>query len=468
MNININNQSNTNIVLLSDVENILTFNEPYSGEFAQIILPFTNDLSSTVSSDGQYYITLFDETITNVVQYQNATNRRFWISSTLANTAASVANALRSCSSIAADWHIRQSSNIVYLTAKRVGNKLSNYTYWNRTNIGASYLSITAISAGSSTSSLLDGKAVVDVTSGTSVIGRMSKQIYGQYTDFNISPMLSDETPYGSVATFTLSPSTVNVNGSVAEYTTMDVYMVKGYECNGSSPYLVPTNARILWNKQHNGADNINYLYDNSVDFSVMTDTTQAQTIYFRLYDSAMSKIFEGSNVQTVEGRPSIADRTYVFPTSAFTDAYHAEIQIGDDTLRFQVIKPLRATEYFQRVFWRNEYGGIQFFDFTAQKSEQFNVGELTYNKNTFDRYRTDIHTASEKIYANETEKTYTLSTHLMQRGGKYALDSLALAKEVWTEIGDETYHIIPTQVSVTENDEYNNIFTAQISYRIV
>ena len=202
-----------------------------------------------------------------------------------------------------------------------------------------------------------------------------------------------------------------------------------------------------------------------------MTVSPSNQIVYYRLFDSTMTQIFQASRPfggGTPE--PRLIDMSYTFPTTAFTNAYYAQIQIGNgDSMMFNVIKPLNATEYYQRIFWRNEYGGIQFFDFTAEKAEQFDVQQQTYNVNTFAKYRSaDQHIATEKIYSNKTNKTYTLTTHLMEKDGKYSLDSLSLSKNVWTELNGNTYHIIPTNVSVTENDQYNNIFTAQVSYRIV
>lgn len=474
MNVTLNNQSSNNIVVFSDVENIVTFSETITGTTTQVLMAFSNNLATTVTGDGQYYITVFDETITNVMTYKNATNRRFWISTSPTNTAASVADALRACPSIAAEWDVTQDGYILYLTAKRIGNKLADYSYWNRTNIGGGYLSIAATRNGSSSSTLLDGKANLEVTNTTdngSMVGRMVKQIYDDKTDFNITPMLNTEVEYGTVTKFNIHPSTVSTQGNLTEYSDIPVYMVNGYECNGSSPYLVNTTGRILWNKMHNGVNNVQYLYNPTVIYSVMTVSPNNQIVYYRLFDSTMTQIFQASRPfggGTPE--PRMIDMSYTFPTTAFTNAYYAQIQIGNgDSILFNVIKPLNATEYYQRIYWRNEYGGIQFFDFTAEKAEQFDVSTQTYNVNTFERYRsTDLHMATEKIYSNKTNKTYTLTTHLMEKDGKYSLDSLALAKNVWTELNGNTYHIIPTNVSVTENDQYNNIFTAQVSYRIV
>ena len=465
------NNTTASIVLLTGNENIVTFDEPVNGTKANVVLAFSNNLAATVTGDNQYYITLLDETITNVMEFRNAGNRRFWISTTPTDTAASVAEALRNCPSIAAEWQVTQNGYLVYLTARRIGNKLGNYTYWQRTNIPNGYLAIQAGDNGSATTPLLDGKCNLQITNASTgeLVARLSKQMYGEYTDFNISDVLNDECVYGQTTQFTIHPSTITNNGSLAEYSDINVYALKGYVCNGSPQYLTKLNYRILWNKQHNGSQNINYLYNNKLEYSLLTWATSSPLIYYRLYNSANEQIYEASRVQTVEGVPTISDNSFTFPASTFKDAYYAEIQVSNaDSLRFEIIKPLNATEYFQRVYWRNEFGGIQFFDFTAQKSESYTVNQLTYNVNNFDKYRTDIHTPTEKIYSDSSEKVYTLTSHLMQREGKYCFDSLAMAKEIWTVIGDVTYHIIPTSVSVTENDKYNNIFNAQFSYRIV
>jgi hypothetical protein len=147
-----------------------------------------------------------------------------------------------------------------------------------------------------------------------------------------------------------------------------------------------------------------------------------------------------------------------------WSNAFYVDITVGSDTIRFNVIRPLKATEYYQRVYWRNEYGGISFFDFTGQRTESDNVDIETYEKNVFDYYETDEF-ERKKIYSNSYKKSVSLKSHLMEEDGKWIFNSLMRSKKVWTEVNGKTYYIIPTSISVDEDQTYNNIFTAKLQY---
>lgn len=473
MNIKLNNENNPSIVLLDGVENVITFDEANTGQTTIIEIYLQDGLGNVTSADSQWYIMLFDETITSVNDYSNATNRRFWATNDGNSLGASIANALRNCSSIAAEWEIYQDNNLIKLTSRTIGNKTASYAYWQRTNIPSQYCTITLERTGSASSLMQDGKctlAVFDEETG-SQIAVLTKQKYGRYTDFNISKLLESYTEYGKVKEFSVNASTTTKQGDWAEQTSFNFFMTKGYECNGSSPYLARTGTKILWNKYHNGSENIQYVYAPMLTFSVLSTAPSAFSVRYSLLNSAMSQIYTTTQSYTpTSSNPQINDISFSFPQTAWTGAYYARIEIGSESLTFGVIKPLYAAEYWQRVLWRNEYGGIEFFDFTGKKEEAFNIDQDqdTYNVNTFQRYRTGGHLPKEKIYASEVTKTYTLTTHLLERDAKYNFDSLALSKEVWTVIGSETYHIIPTGMAVSENETYNNIFTATLTYRLV
>jgi hypothetical protein len=182
---------------------------------------------------------------------------------------------------------------------------------------------------------------------------------------------------------------------------------------------------------------------------------------YNELYTTTITK-------QRPSGDNLLLDTSITVPQTAFTNAYYVDITIGGDTTRFDVIKPLKATEYYQRVFWRNEYGGISFFDFTGARSESDNVDIETYEKNIF-----DYHIAVEeyeqferkKIYKNDYKKSVSLTSHLMNEDGKWIFNSLMMSKKVWTIVNGKVYYIIPKSIEVAEDQTYNGIFTAKLQY---
>jgi hypothetical protein len=129
------------------------------------------------------------------------------------------------------------------------------------------------------------------------------------------------------------------------------------------------------------------------------------------------------------------------------------------------VIKPLKATEYYQRIYWRNSYNGISFFDFTGAKSETRDLEITTYQKNIFGYY-TDKMNELEKVYNNEVKYNVTLKSHLFENDGKYIFNDLAQSPDVWTVINNETYAIIIDSISVDELSDRNNIYEATLRYR--
>ena len=77
-----------NLLTFSDIPNILTVSEYVSGTDTSIQLTWSDGFSSYVTDDGQYYFTLFGETITNVLDPNKAANKRFYISNDATSTAA--------------------------------------------------------------------------------------------------------------------------------------------------------------------------------------------------------------------------------------------------------------------------------------------------------------------------------------------------------------------------------------------
>jgi hypothetical protein len=147
-----------------------------------------------------------------------------------------------------------------------------------------------------------------------------------------------------------------------------------------------------------------------------------------------------------------------------YGDAFYVDVTIGNTKIRFNVIKPIKATDYCQRIYWRNSYGGISFFDFTGQKSETREINVETYQKNIFGYY-TDEMNELEKAYDNSVKYTVTLKSHLFENDGKYVFNDLIQSANVWTEINGHQYAIIIESVSVDEVNN-NNIYEATVKYR--
>ena len=151
----------------------------------------------------------------------------------------------------------------------------------------------------------------------------------------------------------------------------------------------------------------------------------------------------------------------------AFDKAFYIDIQLGNGPkLRFNVIKPLKATEYSQRIYWRNCQGGISFFDFTGGKTIDNSISTETYQKQNFDYYDYDMYNRNSlnKPYDIDVNTTYTLKSHLFEADGRWIFNDLILSKRVWTIINGEYYMVIIDSITVDEIDN-NNIYQATIKF---
>jgi hypothetical protein len=247
-----------------------------------------------------------------------------------------------------------------------------------------------------------------------------------------------------------------------------------GYLANQSDNYK-EIEVQILSNSKVNDRGGLLYVYGNTIPFSVLARAASSAgfTVTYTLYDSKMDVITTSSvPYSTPYGDTFIKDIEYTIPTQYYDITYYVQIMIGaeaNNTLRFQVIKPLKAAENYQRILWRNEYGGISFFDFTSQRSESDSVDIETYEKNIFDYYD-NYNTSSyifekKKVYSNNIGKTVKLKSHLLEEEGKYIFNSLIRSKKLWTKINNDWHYIIPKSLEVAEDGTYNGIYTAIFTY---
>lgn len=474
MDITYNGQSSpSNMLTFTDVPNILSVTEYSTGTKASFTFTWTGDLRQTVTADSQYYVTFLGETVSNVMNPQMAKNKRFYISGDAAGTAASFARALRNCGGIAADFNVIHNGSIVYLLAKTFGQKWSSTPNFIQRNIPNDKLS-TFGTDGTSYSVLYNSKIGVDVYSGETsdrenYVTTLEKNYYGNECAFDVSPVLTTISEYGRTTPYYFVMSLYREDGEWQSMGTVSGNTTIGYQANQSDKYKYAQGVQMLLNKNR-GNDGIMtlYTYGNTIPYSVLCGAdTGGWSVIFSCKDSANNEIYNSGMI--TDRRTSsnyIHDRSIEIPNygGIWSNTYYVDLTLGVETTRFNVIKPLKATEYYQRILWRNEYGGISFFDFTASKSESDSVDIETYEKNVFDYYTTSEY-ERKKIYSNEYKKTVTLTSHLMEEDGKWIFNSLMRSKKVWTVVNNKTYYIIPKSIEVTEDQGYNNIFTAKLQY---
>lgn len=478
MNITLNNLTQpAGLVCLTDIPNILKVEDTDGGTYAIMYLMPSSDLAPATTENGQWYITFLGETITNVLSPNNAVNKNFYISPTsLQSTTISMARAFRNCPVISANFNITsgeyQGAYAVMLTAKNVGQIWSAMDNYFQTNLTSDYLQ-TIGQDGSAYSELAGAKIDVDIyTEDNKYVTTLEKNYHGAECAFNISPVITTFAEYGRCRPFTMRVSSL-INGEYTLLGNIDENQVAiGYMCNQGYKYLDSTIFTVANNfSRGTEKDTLNntilYLYYPQIPISFYNGGSGGMYITIKYLDSAYQTITsETTSWQSSDYNRKLWDITLnLSDTEAFNKAFYIDVQFGNElnTVRFNVIKPIKATEYYQRILWRNSYGGISFYDFTGQKTETRDLETMTYEKNIYDYY-TDHMNELEKLYDNEVKYTVTLKSHLFENDGKYVFNDLLQSSKVWTRINGQDYAIIIDSISVDETDN-NNIYEATIRY---
>lgn len=478
MNITLNNLDNpSNIVCLTDIPNILKVEDSSGGTYAAIILQFNPGLKTLTSSDGQWYITVLGETVTNVIDPKMAVGKSFYIADTTSSWAASVARALRCCPTIAANFNVTNAGATVTIRAKEIG-PLENSAPVT-TNISYTYM-VTSRNVGSADADLYGSKVIVDISTdtpeGKAYVTTLEKNYYGSETSFNLSPVLTTLTYPGKVAEFDLTISKLK-NG---DYTTIgnitNNYTTVGYMVNQGDKYINTNEFCYAQNfsrgEEREFANNsLLYIYSPTLPISFYNGNDGGFYVTVDYVDSAGNILdtMSGITWNNTDSEKKLWDISINLASNTvwkekFKQAFYIDVHLGTHTpVRYNVIKPLKATEYYQRIYWRNSYGGISFFDFTGQKSETRDIDISTYQKNIFGYYD-DEKNELEKIYNNAVKYTVNIKSHLFENDGKYIFNDLMQTTDAWVERNGETYAIIIDSVSVDETDS-NNIYEATVKY---
>lgn len=464
MDITYNDKTTSNkLVTFTDVPNILLFDEVFTGWEGTFSLHFQGNMKSLVTANNQFHITFLDEDITNVMNPSDATGKRFYISSDANSTAVSVAQALRSCASINANYTVGYGNGEVELRGKSLGTKWGSVAHFFDTNIPSAYMTVEAYDGDAYPEDLYMSKVIVDVVDGDRMLTTLAKHFYGDHCGFDMSPVLSTIAEEGKLKPYTLIMRTVAAYGTNAGKMTergqIEGYVGLGYQANQSDRFKFYANDALLLNTNRN---QLRYVYGTSIPFSVMSSGSSV-SVTVTVQNEARTQLYSNTYSVTV-GSGHIADTTFDIPANIYSIASYVNITAGGTTVKFKVIKPLNAAEYYQRIHWRNEYGGIEFFDFTGKRSESDSLDTDTYEKNIYDFYTNPAY-ESKKIYRNEVKKSVKATSHLLESDGRWFANSLMRSKRVWTTINGKKHYIIPTGISVEEDGTYNNVYTVQLTY---
>lgn len=474
MTITYNNQGGveaTNLVTFSDIPNLLKVEDTSGGTKSLITLTVSSGWKSATHSNGQWWLSLLGETITNVTDPLYASNKNFYIASTSRSTAASITKALRCCPSIVAKYQVyldkNQAVSKIYLKARDIGKVDVTMTMADNMS---TYLSTSATS-GSATSTLYGSKVSVDVYSDDDYITTLEKNYYGSSCTFDMTPVLSTLSEGGKTVPYSLYLSSLSPSGNSESLgSIVNNYTTVGYACNQGSDFLnVGLGITIAQNvgrgKMRNAYNNtILYIYNDSPMITFYSSTSGDVT-YSKVYKDSSNAIISSEDVTvTIDG--SSNKLHYIIPSVSFpSNCFYFELTIGGKTLRYNVIKPLNTSYGCQRLEWRNSYGGVSFFDFVGERTETKEMTLATYQRNNFDYY-TATKKEKEKIYNNDVKYTISVKSHLIEKDGIWVFNDLMQSPDVWTNINGTQYGVIIDNVSVSEIDK-TNVYEATVKFHL-
>ena len=472
--------SPTNLVTFTDIPNILSIDDYSIGSKAEFSFEFENTggLYNDTSENNQWYITFNGETISNVINPDDANGKSFYISTSTTSTAASVAKALRSCPGVIANWTVEHGwhyPNEVKLIARNNGSIFGNSFGSNAssTNIDSDYL--TRSGSDGSGGALTNSIITVDIydTANDIYITSLEKNFYNGQAVFNMSPALTSLAEEGKTYQYSYRVGYQKDGDWQYLGAISDNYIVPGYMVNQGLKYIPLTSVHLAQNVSRGTekGGNINrsllYIYEPSLTFSVYMYNTGGfdYTIYY--LDSKYSTISASTGTYHSTGSDNkLKDIELLLDEELLRQSFYIDVEVGNSfTLRYNVIKPLKATEYCQRLYFRNSYGGISFIDLTGQRSETRDLEQPTYQKNIYDYYQVEMNEL-EIPYDNSIDYKFTLKSHIFENDGKYIYNDLLQSPKVWTTINGENYRILIDSISVDEQ-ENNNLFEAQVKYHL-
>lgn len=452
----------SNMLTFSDVHNILKIQDETVGTLTSIKITIS---PTTTSSDGQYYITLLGETVTSVANPANASNKRFYLGNSAEANAMYLAKALNSCPSIASNYDIYADQGSCNLVAKIIGLKVTDTTNMLITNIPTNLYNV-SLSNGQSTSNLIGSRIVANIMSGTKYITTLEKTFYGNECAFDMSQVLSTISDYGRTRDYSISVSALLLNGGLTKIGNIRGCTTNGYIANSSSKYMTLSNSLAL-NMAVGDTPIVFYTYGSTIPFSILRPSgTSSMSYRVNFKDSAKKTISTKTYTKTFTAEDTnLVDDSITIPKDNANDIYYVDIVLDGKTYTFNVIKPLKAVGTCKRVYWRNEYGGLQFFDFTSSEVESHSFETETYEKNIFDYYE-DNDRELKKIYKTTNSMSIKLKSHIMEKDGRWVFNSLERSRRLWVEENGLKRYIIPNSVEVTEEADYSGLYTASLKYQ--
>ena len=484
-----------NTVSFTKIPNILKIKENNNGTPASATITIS-DLSKV--TDGTEYTLIINGTkLISTQSLVNAAGNKFYLTNNNSEkiiVAYKLVETLRGLNTLPLNYNITLAtasdgtlSPVITIMAKNNGSQLNLSI---EGTLISSNIATKSITNGTSSSNLLRGvinKVLVEVyevkNPNTSdkigntnyVMGEylttLTKEAFGEEVSFDLSPLLSAITDYGTLSEINLYVYIMNDNVMTLAGIMKDIYFTTGYMVNQGVNYLPVPSTQLAQNVSRGSTksqlnNTILYVYQPSNQFTLYvpfpSNTAQAANFQVNYINSA--NVVIKSTTTSIYLTNSMTSPVISLDQSLLNQSFYIDVVIPDvGTLRYNVIKPLKATDEIQRVYWTNSYGGVSFFDFTGTRTETRKTKVDYYQQNLFDYYDKDT-AQLNKVYNKDVSITVSLSTHSIEKDGTWVFFDLQNSSNAWTYVNGKKYFITITDLKITES-QVNDIYTATVEY---
>lgn len=447
MNITFNNQNQNGIYIFDGQPNIIVFEDgTYTGTPSRLTITCPDGL--TAGEEG-VIIEVNGEQITSVPVQSDAGPREFAISDVGMTTANNICRALRNVSSLLVNFSVyfgadRYGQGLVTVLARQLTTEVSG----SCTN---EYITVVSVPSGVQSSARV---ASVNVSKDSAYVATLEKTICSQNTNFDVSPIISSLTEYGSLTPVTFTTWTSDAEGNVSTGRTYNMTAIKGYHVEGQPLYL--TGSTMLQNVQGT-------LYIGAgqpLVFSWLNTVSGDLDFVVKMLGSDYSTI--GSTGATIERADNEIVDVSIDLSSMSDEVWYLDLILPDgNSVKYNVIRPSRLSEGNVRMQWRNGMGGISFFDFTGARTEKNNLEYDTYRDegSSYGYYDTGMrYDRIKRNASNDIE--YTLQTHLVKEDSLGIFRDLARSERVW--IGDDMVLVS----NIEYNEQSNGIYIVRVTYK--
>lgn len=481
-------------ICFTDIPNILRINETNSGTIARATIQLGDFFSSTV----ELTLKVNGEQIIGTNDINQAVGNRFYIPTTTNATqrilsAYSIIKALNNLSSLPINYNIYNEidssgayTRTIVIEAKEPGSRFNLTIEGDMANNPHVTINKTNGSS-SSTLANTESRILVDVYGGSafdnllsstsSVKGKyittLEKEFWSDDCYFNLSPLFASLSEYGELNYVNLFVYRATDTGITLLQKLENIYFTPGYSINQGVNYIPKFSNYYLAQNVSRGDNDTGYLnktilyvFDPKINFTLYKSNTNS-TITFTISYISSGQTVIGTSTQSIlyTSNLSMVDVELELDENLYSKAFYVSVAIPNlGSLKYNVIKPLKATEEGQRVYWRNSYGGVSFFDFTGQRTEQRKTNVEYYQKQIFDYYQKSGEVSLNNVYDKDINITVTLNSHNIEKDGQWSLFDLQNSKQAWTIVNNKLYYITVTDIKITETS-VPDIYTASISY---